>query len=520
MENMNSQKLNGNGHNGNGNGNGNGKSKHSFTLRDLVGMAFRRRRVIVLSFAGLMAGALLAILILPPTYEAEMKILVQRDRVDPVVSTEPSVNQSDRNLTLDEITSEVELFQSRDSLEKTVVDCGLYEPRNPWSLGAIELRVLGTLGLAPDRQTRIYKAVLKMETKDLQVIPLNASDIIKVTYQSQSPQVAAQVLKELGDLYLAKHTTIRRPQGTSDFFQQQAQQYEKEMETSEGQLVSFTKKTGVVSADFEKQVTLQKINDFDLTLQQTRASIAETEKRLRTLEAENGTVPERVTTQIKVADNPQLMASLKTTLLDLELKRTELLERFDPSYPLVEEVETKISETLTSIAEAEKRGIREETTDQDPAHAWVKTEMAKAKADLTGLQARASAMSGALKTLESRARMLQDQSVVQQDLLRTAKADEENYLLYHRKREEARIADALDQRKIINAAVAEAPMPPLVPASLPTGVKLVLALMVAALVSLGLGFLMEYLDPSFRTPEEVQEYLEIPLLATVPRNGH
>ena len=116
--------------------------------------------------------------------------------------------------------------------------------------------------------------------------------------------------------------------------------------------------------------------------------------------------------------------------------------------------------------------------------------------------------------------MLQDQSVVQQDLLRTAKADEENYLLYHRKREEARIADALDQRKIINAAVAEAPIPPLVPASLPTGVKLVLALMVAALVSLGLGFLMEYLDPSFRTPEEVQEYLEIPLLATVPRNGH
>src|SRR5882762_3463255 len=226
MENVNSGKHNshnGNGNgsgNGNGNGNGNGighsagKPQHSFTLRDLVGMAFRRRRVIILAFAGLMAGFILAILILPPTYEAEMKILVQRERVDPVVSTEPNVNQSDRNLTLDEITSEVELFQSRDSLEKTVVDCGLYEPRNPWSIGAIELRVLGSLGLAADKQTRIYKAVLKMETKDLQVIPLNASDIIKVTYQSESPRLAAQVLKELADLYLAKHTAVRRPQGT------------------------------------------------------------------------------------------------------------------------------------------------------------------------------------------------------------------------------------------------------------------------------------------------------------------
>ncbi len=517
MENVNSEKQNV--HNGNGNGNGNGKPKHSFTLRDLVGMAFRRRRVIVLAFLGLIAGSILAILILPPTYEAEMKILVQRERVDPLVSTEPNVNQSDRNLTLDEITSEVELFQSRDSLEKTVVDCGLYEPRNRWSIGAIELRVLGSLGLAPDKQTRIYKAVLKMETKDLQVIPLNASDIIKVTYQSESPQLAAQVLKELGDFYLAKHTTIHRPQGTADFFQQQAQRYEKELAASEGQLVRFTQQTGVVSADFEKQVTLQKMNDFDLTLQQTLASIAETEKRLHTLEAEDGVVPTRVTTQIKVADNPQLMANLKTTLLDLELKRTELLERYDPTYPLVQEVETKISETRTSIAEAERRGIREETTDQDPAHAWVKTEMEKAKADLVGLQARASAMAGALKTLESRARKLEGESVFQQNLLRTAKANEENYLLYHRKREEARMADALDQRKIINAAVAEAPVAPLVPTSLPTGVKLLLAVVIAILVSMGLGFLMEYLDPSFRTPEEVKDYLEIPLLATLPRDN-
>src|SRR5882672_9480754 len=245
MENVNSEKQNV--HNGNGNGNGNGKPKHSFTLRDLVGMAFRRRRVIILAFAGLMAGFILAILVLPPTYEAEMKILVQRERVDPVVSTEPNVSQSDRNLTLDEITSEVELCQSRDSLEKTVVDCGLYEPRNRWSIGAIELRVLGALGLAADKDTRIYKAVLKMETKDLQVIPLNASDIIKVTYQSESPRLAAQVLKELGDLYLAKHTAVRRPQGTADFFQLQAQQYKAELAASEAQLVQFTRQTGVVS---------------------------------------------------------------------------------------------------------------------------------------------------------------------------------------------------------------------------------------------------------------------------------
>ena len=498
------------------NGNGNGKPNYSLTLRDLVGMVFRRRRVIVLAFAGLMAGSILAILLLPPTYEAEMKILVQRERIDPLVSTGANLAESDRNLTLDEITSEIELLLSRNSLEKTVVDCRLYEPRNPWSVGAIQLRLLGALGLAPDKATRVFKAVLKMET-NLQAIPLNSSNMIKVSYQSESPQVAAQVLKELADLYFAMHTAIRRPKGTADFFEQQAQQYKNEMAQSEQRLVSFTQQTGVVSADFEKQGTLQRINDIDLTLKQTLASIAETEKRLHTLEEADGTVPTRVTTQIKVADNPQLMANLKTTLLELELKRTELLGRYEPTYPLVQEVEAKISDTLNSINAAEKRSMREETTDQDPAHAWVNTEMVKARVDLMGLTARASAMTGALKTLESRAKKLEDDSLVQQSLLRTAKAKEENYLLYRRKGEEARIADALDQRNIINAAVAETPTVPLVPTSLPLGTKLFLATVIATLASMGIGFVVEYLDASFRTPGEVKEYLEIPLLAILPR---
>jgi uncharacterized protein involved in exopolysaccharide biosynthesis len=42
------------------------------------------------------------------------------------------------------------------------------------------------------------------------------------------------------------------------------------------------------------------------------------------------------------------------------------------------------------------------------------------------------------------AHTLQQASIVQQDLQRTARTEEENYLLYQRKEEEARINDALD----------------------------------------------------------------------------
>ena len=46
----------------------------------------------------------------------------------------------------------------------------------------------------------------------------------------------------------------------------------------------------------------------------------------------------------------------------------------------------------------------------------------------------------------------------------------------------------------------------------------------ATVASVGLAFGAEYLDPTFRTPQEVQSSLEIPVLAALPKagsgNGH
>ena len=372
--------------------NGNGIPVNSISLRDLLAIVFRRRRLIAFSFIGLLAGAILAICLMPATYEAQMKILIERERINPLVSTEASVIQTDRDLSLDEVTSEVELFQSRDSLEKAVVDCGLFEPRNPGALTRSKSRLMGALGLAPAKDTRIFQAVLALE-KSLHVIPVNGSNLIKVTYESRSPQTAAQVLRELGDLYLSKHSSVHRQRGTSEFFQQQAEDYRKQLMDVQTRLVSFNRDTGVVSADFEKQVSLQRVSEFDISLQQTRAAVAETKERLQALQAQETSVPSRVTTQVRNSDNPQLIANLKPILLNLELRRTELLTKYDPTYPLVKEVETQIAQTVDAISAADKVGAREETTDQDPTHAWVRTEMAKAKADLLGLEARASVMS-------------------------------------------------------------------------------------------------------------------------------
>jgi uncharacterized protein involved in exopolysaccharide biosynthesis len=103
-------------------------------------------------------------------------------------------------------------------------------------------------------------------------------------------------------------------------------------------------------------------------------------------------------------------------------------------------------------------------------------------------------------------------------MLRAAKANEENYLLYLRKQEEARISDALDRQRISNVVVAEAASVPFRPQRHRL-VFLIVGALFACLTSVLLAFAVDHWDPSFRTPQEVQDFLGSPVLAAFPKDG-
>src|SRR6266853_3548065 len=113
------------------------------------------------------------------------------------------------------------------------------------------------------------------------------------------------------------------------------------------------------------------------------------------------------------------------------------------------------------------------------------------------------------------AQQLEQKGIVHQDLVRAQKADEDNFLLYQKKREEARMADALDERRILNVAVVEQPFVPVIPVTSPW-VVIGFGLIIAVFTSTGVALAADYLDTSLRTPADVLDELNIPLLAAVP----
>jgi uncharacterized protein involved in exopolysaccharide biosynthesis len=489
--------------------NSNGQSAFSsFSSRDLIAIGFRHKRAIVITFCAILLGALLATIVQPAEYQASTKFLIERSRMDPIVSAGQDTKLVRSDVTEEELNSEVELLQSEDVLRQVVVASGLYQRKT----------LLNYLGIQTSDATRIAKAVARLQ-KELQIEPVKKSNLIAVNYASTEPQLAMRVLKALDDAYLQKNLAVHHPQGEFQFFEQQAESYKKNLADAETQLKTFSEQEGGVSPQLARDITLQKLSEFSATLQQTYADIAATEQRIDALEKQSGTTPQRLTTQLRAVDDAQVLQGLKATLMTLELKRTELLTKYQPTYPLVQEVDKQLAETRASIATEEGKPVKDETTDRNPTYAWINEELAKAKADDSGLQARAAAIQATVAKYQGKSHELEQKGIQEQDLLRKVKTEEENYLLYQHKREEARMTDALDRTGILNVAIAEQPMTPALPSNSRWTV-LLLGMLLATGVSVGMAFTLEFTNASFRTPSEVLSELNIPVLAAVPQNGN
>ena len=471
--------------------------------RELIAAMFRQRRVILAAFALAIAVVLLSG-IWVPKYEAHMKILVRRQRNDAIVSTyrtEPF--QFSDQVSEEDLNTEVELLNSSDLLRQVVLKTGMAPmPASPGDVAG---------------QRRVSKAMLKL-SKGLTIEPVHKSNVIQVHYVTTDPHKAVDVLNALEAGYMEKHMQAHRSSGESAFFDQEAQQYKDRMDDAQEKLVNFTKGTGVVSAELERDSALRQANDFDAAARQAQTAVMETERRIATLENQLKEIPERILTVDRSSDNPQLLERLKSTLLTLQLKRTELLTKFQPTYRLVEEVDQQIADTNSAISNEKDAQLRDKTTDKNPNYLAVKGELTKAHADLEGLKARAASAESTAARYHKTAENLDQQGLIQQDLVRTAKTQEENYLLYAHKREEARISDALDQRRILNVAIAEQPLTPAYPNRSRFNFA-ILVLLMTGTFSLSAAFLADFLDPSFRTPEELSDYLGAPVLATLPKGG-
>jgi uncharacterized protein involved in exopolysaccharide biosynthesis len=486
----------------------------ALSLRDALAPIFRHKRLAMGVFCGvLICSVLVAWLWVSQYYVAKMQIIVEQGRSDPTISAgQNAAVVTNRALSTDVVSSEIALLQGQDMMRKVAQTCGFADRSS----------LLSDFFLPRDperrRAEKLEKAALSVG-KALKAEAEKSSDVIDVRFGSiGNPQTPACVLQNLGKLYLEKRLQLRRPAGASTFFAEQTEKYSRDLVAVEAKLANFGHDQGVAAPDVMRTVMAQQVASSVATLHSAEQAIAADQARLEGLQKQLEETPERIVTQQTSNAANNLLQNLEASLLASEVKRTQLLVKYDESYPLVREADQEIAQTQAAIAQAKQMNYTNETTDRDPTREFLRQDIARTQADLLSQKASAIATATSLRSLRLQMADLDEKTVKQGAMVREAKADEANYLLYLTKREQERTSDALDARRIADVAIAVPAVVPVLPAIDPFTVGLlgfVFALLAGALS----GFIAEHVDSSFRSPEEVSNTLKIPVLASVPRQA-
>jgi len=495
----------------------NANAKPTPTPRELLTPIFRHKRLVMGVFSALfLLSVFVAWFWASRYYVSEMQVVVAQLRTDPAITSgQNAAVGTYKGVAPDQISSEIALLKGQDILRRVAETCAL---GNGWIEGWSTSEIF--LSNDPDRlkAARIQNAAAKLE-KGVKAEAEKVSDVITVKYGALGdPKTPACVLQNIGKLYLEKHLQMRRPSGSATFFAEQTERYRGELADVEARLADFSRNEGVAAPDVLRTDIAQQVAASMAQLHQTQQQIAGDEERLKADEAQLQNTPDRITTQQSSNAANLLMQQLETILLNAQLKRTQLAVKYDPSFPLVREADEEIAKTQAAIEKAKQMNYADKTTDLNPTYQLLQQDIARTRSDLATQRANSAAIEDSIKTLHGQMVDLDGKSVKQTVLLREEKADEANYLLYLNKREQARTSDALDQKGIADVAIAVPPVAAALPAFNPFQVGLG-GLILAFLAAIAAAFAAEWMDPHFRTPDEVTATLKIPVLAAVPRQA-
>ena len=443
------------------------------SLRDLLHVLFKHRAEILTIFIVTVAVVTAATLRITPVYEAHASLLVKIGREFLSQSSVGGTNNIMVGSQEELINSEVQILESRELIERVITTMG------------VDILYPELASNSRSETTPVERAV-EIVSKALTVEVVKKSNVIQVSFQHRDPAIGAKALTLLIDYFKEKHLEVfSNPQ--SSFLEKQLADYRQRLEASETALQSFKERHQIFALEEQRTLLLQQQVQRDTALQDTKNRIAELGKKVaayRETLREIGQDPERYTQ----TERDNIVVEAQTRLLGLELKAQELLAKgYREDSRSVASAREEISLVKGFLATKEAEVGRDVRTG-NPVYQEVEKELLKAEAELASLQAGAVTLAEQLAELDRRIDGLNDKQNELRNLEREFKVNEQNYLTYLEKHEEARISDDLDRKKIVNISVIQAPVAPQKPVKPKKLLNLILGMLLGALGGLGFAF--------------------------------
>jgi len=487
------------------------------SLRDFLHVVFKRKGQILLFFAATVCTVTIGTLLAKPTYEAISQILIKVGRENiyvPTVPTSGNLNSVFSFNREEQINSEIEILKGRFLAEKVIHSL---EPATVYTdLRNPKRGILSNLFRNQEvHQSSMDKAVLRFK-KALKVEGVKKSDVIDVSFKHKDPHIAATVVNTLVNFYLDHHVNVHKSPQSYEFFQEQARVLKTQLNQAEETLKAFKKEHDITSLDEEKTLQLSHEASLRAALNETLSQNAETENRARQLRNQLAATPKTIPHGEEIDHNPYLINTLQARLVELELKEKDLLTKYTEQSRLVQNVRDEVRMVRERLTVQEAKRYGKSRSGLNVTYQRLQEDLFRNEAELKALKAKEETQKAQLADYKEKLAKLNRIEVELKHLQHQVDVDRQNYRLYLTKFEESRISNAMDTERMANVSLIEPARPPLKSVSPKVLLNMVLGVFLGGFGGLGLAFFVEYLDDSLERTDDVEECLDVPVLASIP----
>ncbi len=369
--------------------------------------------------------------------------------------------------------TQYEIIKSRPVLDKAV---GILSLTKRAAAAGSPLALPGSLTVEPKRNTRLV--------------------LIKVEHHDAT--LAAETANAIAAAY-AKYNLELKLRGAREalsWLNDEAAGLKKKVEESSLALQNYRVKAGILGIQEQRQITAQKIMDFNKAYLEAQAQTLSVEAKLRELGRIAADKP-GAQTIFTVADS-LLIQRLKGEISELEGEKAKLLKVYKERHPEILKVDAHIQQANQRLDAEMQNMLRAVQTEYRVAKAREETLLANVN------RLRAEGQELNMKEIE---------------LLTLQRESDSNQQLYEavlKRFKETGVAGGLETNNVRVVEGAVAPTAPVKPRRI---WNLAMSIAGGLLLGLVVAFTVDYFDTTVKTPDDVERYLGLPVIGIVPVFG-
>ncbi len=462
---------------------GSGEARQ-FSTRDFLSMIFRRKWIIVSIFLVTLALGISASLKTTSEYQAVAKVLIRRAEA----SSFQRVPSPYLGLE-EEMNTEIEILRSKPVLERALTTI------------ENEIAYLDDAEKAERFPAQEDGEIYSLPTsrwigKAMQAEPVEKSNVITIRFRHGNPSTARLLTDAVADAYVVERISVRRNPMLESFFHDRTSGLRDRLLDLRMEFGELQVESGIYDQEWQQKLNLGTLDELRTEMLRVRIRRETEEGKLQAIRRRIAEDPETLIPDLEFEDE-RVFQEIRTKLIDKQSKLDELRAKYLPANPKVQQA----AEFVSMLQDELRRELRLQITMRE--------------GEVDNLRSHEAALEGAIRDLLEEMNRIPRYSPMMRQIEREISNTAQLYELVGTKMVDTQISETEDQR-MVNAKVLSPATVSLSFVQQRKSLFAVFAAMLGLSLGLALAFLLEGLDHTLNSPDDVEINLGVPLLGSIP----